>query len=114
MQGTTIGLDLAKHWFQVHAAVDTNGQVAVRRKPRRIELLAVFQSLPPCLVGMKACATAQHWARELTKLGHMVRLMPPAYSASSTPGIFGFSDRRGIARRHSKDFCSQPPHRRRK
>ena len=78
MQVTTIGLDLAKHWFQVHG-VDANGQVAVRRKLRRSELLAFFQSLPPCLVGMEACATAHHWARELTKLGHTVRLMPPAY-----------------------------------
>jgi len=78
MQITTIGLDLAKHWFQVHG-VDANGQVAVRRKLRRSELLAFFRSLPPCLVGMEACATAHHWARELTKLGHTVRLMPPAY-----------------------------------
>ena len=78
MQITTIGLDLAKHWFQVHG-VDANGQVAVRRKLRRSELLAFFQSSPPCLVGMEACATAHHWARELTKLGHTVRLMPPAY-----------------------------------
>lgn len=78
MQITTIGLDLAKHWFQVHG-VDANGQVAVRRKLRRSELLAFFQSLPPCLVGMEACATAHHWARKLTKLGHTVRLMPPAY-----------------------------------
>jgi transposase len=78
MQITTIGLDLAEHWFQVHG-VDANGQVAVRRKLRRSELLAFFRSLPPCLVGMEACATAHHWARELTKLGHKVRLMPPAY-----------------------------------
>ena len=78
MQVTTIGLDLAKHWFQVHG-VDASGQVAVRRKLRRSELPAFFQSLSPCLVGMEACATAHYWARELTKLGHTVRLMPPAY-----------------------------------
>src|ERR1700758_4520490 len=78
MQVTTIGLDLAKHWFQVHG-VDANGAVAVRRKLRRSEVLSFFQSLPPCLVGMEACATAHHWARELTKLGHTVKLMPPAY-----------------------------------
>jgi transposase len=78
MQITTIGLDLAKHWFQVHG-VDANGQVAVRRKLRRSEVLNFFRSLSPCLVGMEACATAHHWARELTKLGHTVRLMPPAY-----------------------------------
>ena len=62
MQLTTIGLDLAKHWFQVHG-VDAHGQVAVRRKLRRSELLAFFQSLPPCQIGMEACATAHHWAR---------------------------------------------------
>ena len=78
MQVTTIGLDLAKHWFQVHG-IDGSGAVAVRRKLRRSEVLSLFQSLPPCLVGMEACATAHYWARELTKLGHRVRLMPPAY-----------------------------------
>jgi transposase len=75
---STIGLDLAKHWFQVHG-VDAGGTVRVRRKLRRSEVLAFFQSLPPCLVGMEACATAHHWARELTALGHTVKLMPPAY-----------------------------------
>ena len=58
---TAIGLDLAKHWFQVHG-VDASGQVVVRRKLRRGEVLAFFQSLPPCLVGMEACATAYPWA----------------------------------------------------
>ena len=78
MQITTIGLDLAKHWFQVHG-VDADGQVVVRRKLRRSEVLAFFQPLPPSLIGMEACATAHHWARELTALGHEVKLMPPAY-----------------------------------
>lgn len=78
MQITTIGLDLAKHWFQVHG-VDENGAVAVRRKLRRSEVLSFFQSLSPCLVGIEACATAHYWARELIKLGHEVKLMPPAY-----------------------------------
>ena len=78
MQITTIGLDLAKHWFQVHG-VDANGQVVIRRKLRRGEVLAFFQSLTPCLVGMEACATAHYWARELSALGHTVKLMPPAY-----------------------------------
>ena len=68
MQITTIGLDIAKHWFQVHG-VDTSGQVVVRRKLRRSEVLAFFQSLLPCLIGMEACATAHHWARELVALG---------------------------------------------
>src|ERR1700760_8957 len=78
MQVTTIGLDLAKHWFQVHG-VDESGAVAIRRKLRRSEVLNFFQSLPPCLVGIEACATAHYWARELIKLGHEVKLMPPAY-----------------------------------
>jgi transposase len=78
MQITTIGLDLAKHWFQVHG-VDTNGQVVVRRRLWRSEVIAYFRSLEPRLVGMEACATSHHWARELIALGHTVKLMPPAY-----------------------------------
>ena len=78
MQITTIGLDLAKSVFQIHA-VDRAGQVALRKKLRRAELLAFFEALPPCLVGMEACATGHHWAREISALGHDVRLMPPAY-----------------------------------
>src|SRR3954452_16517145 len=77
-QITTIGLDLAKNVFQVHG-VDAAGKVVVRKALRRAELLRFFERLPPCLIGMEACGTAHHWARELTKLGHTVRLMPPAY-----------------------------------
>jgi transposase len=75
---TTVGLDLAKHIFQVHAVGET-GQVVTRKRLRRTEVLAFFASLPPGLIGMEACATSHHWARELTKLGHTVKLMPPAY-----------------------------------
>jgi transposase len=78
MKISTIGLDLAKIWFQVHG-VDADGKVIVRRRLRRSEVLTYFQSIEPCLVGMEACATAHHWARELTALGHQVKLMPPAY-----------------------------------
>ena len=78
MQVTTVGLDLAKHWFQVHG-VDAGGQVAIRRKLRRSEVIGFFKSLSPCLVGIEACATAHHWSRELIALGHEVKLMPPAY-----------------------------------
>jgi transposase len=78
MQITTVGLDLAKHIFQVHA-VDETDQVVVRKRLRRTEVLSFFASVPPCLIGMEACATAHHWARELTGLGHTVKLMPPAY-----------------------------------
>ncbi len=77
-QVTTIGLDLAKTVFQVHG-VDAVGTVLVRKQLRRGDVLRFFGRLSPCLVGMEACATAHHWARELTKLGHTVRLMPPAY-----------------------------------
>jgi transposase len=75
----TIGLDLAKKVFQVHG-VDGSGEVTVRRALRRSQVLGFFGKLPPCLVGMEACATAHYWARELSKLGHRVRLIPPAYA----------------------------------
>jgi transposase len=75
MQITTIGLDIAKNVFQVHG-IDATEKVVVRKQLRRSQVLAFFKALPPCLVGMEACATAHYWARELTKLGHQVRLMP--------------------------------------
>ena len=75
---STIGLDLAKHVFQVHG-VDEQGNVVVRKVLRRGAVLKLFAELSPCTVGIKACSTAHYWARELTALGHMVRLMPPAY-----------------------------------
>jgi transposase len=75
---TTIGLDIAKSVFQVHG-VDAGGQVVLRRQLKRRSVLAFFQKLPPCLVGIEACASAHHWSRELQALGHTVRLMPPAY-----------------------------------
>jgi transposase len=71
-------LDLAKSVFQVHA-VDADGQIVAKKKLRRAEVLKFFQALPPCMVGMEACATAHYWARELAALGHDVRLMSPAY-----------------------------------
>jgi transposase len=78
MHPTTIGLDLAKHVFQVHG-VDAAGKVIIRKKLRRSELVEFFKKLPACLVGMEACGTAHYWGRELSSLGHDVRLMPPAY-----------------------------------
>lgn len=74
----TIGLDLAKHVFQVHA-IDAAGRVVISRALRRKDVLAFFERLPLCLIGMEACGSAHHWARQLMKLGHDVRLMPPAY-----------------------------------
>src|SRR6202047_817467 len=75
---TTIGLDIAKSVFQVHG-VDAAGAVVIRRQLKRRSVLAFFQKLPPCLVGIEACASSHHWSRELQALGHTVRLMPPAY-----------------------------------
>ncbi len=74
----TIGVDLAKNVFQVHG-VDAEGGVVFRRQLRRRQVLPFFRKQGPCLVGMEACATAHHWAREIGALGHEVRLMPPRY-----------------------------------
>lgn len=76
---TAIGVDLAKSVFQVHG-VDAEGAVVLRRQVRRNQMLAFFQRLAPCLIGMEACAGAHHWARQLGRLGHDVRLMPPPYA----------------------------------
>jgi len=75
---TTVGLDIAKSIFQVHG-IDAEGNVLVRRRLKRRYVLAFFQKLSPCLVGIEACASSHHWSRELQALGHRVRLMPPAY-----------------------------------
>jgi len=74
----TIGLDIAKSVFQVHG-IDGEGQVVVQKRLTRRKLLPFFERLSPCLVGLEACAAAHHWGRELSKLGHDVRLMPPSY-----------------------------------
>jgi len=75
MQIATIGLDIAKNVFQVHG-IDAAENVVVRKQLRRGQVIAFFEALPPCLVGLEACATSHYWARELAKLGHEVRLMP--------------------------------------
>ena len=75
---TTIGLDLAKNVFQVHG-VDELGEVAIRRQLRRRQVMPFFEKLPHCLIGVEACPTSHHWARELQALGHEVRIMPAAY-----------------------------------
>jgi transposase len=75
MQITTIGLDIAKNVFQVHG-IDAAEKVVVRRQLRRGQVMRFFEALAPCLIGLEACASAHHWARELMKLGHEVRLMP--------------------------------------
>src|SRR5436309_12670849 len=75
MQITTIGLDIAKNVFQVHG-IDAAEKVGVRKQLRRGQMMKFFAAVPPCLIGMEACASAHYWARELTKLGHEVRLLP--------------------------------------
>ena len=78
MDVTTIGIDLAKDVFQVHG-IDAAGGVVVRKALRRAQVLPFFAKLSPCLVGMEACGTSHHWARELVALGHTVKMMPPTY-----------------------------------
>ena len=78
MEITTIGLDLAKNVFQVHG-INGVGEVVVRKTLRRAQMIRYFARLDPCLVGIEACGTSHYWAREIGKLGHEVRLMPPAY-----------------------------------
>jgi transposase len=75
---TTIGLDIAKSVFQLHG-IDAEGNVVVRRQLKRRYVLGFFQKLPPCLVGLEACASSHYWSREIKARGHTVRLMPPAY-----------------------------------
>ena len=73
--GQTIGLDIAKSVFQVHG-IDAEGGAVIRRQLKRRHVVAFFQKLPPCLVGIEACASSHHWSRELRALGHTARLMP--------------------------------------
>ena len=75
---TSVGLDIAKTWFQAHGA-DGEGKPVFRRKLRRDQVLRFFKDLPATTIGMEACSTAHHWARQLTGLGHRVRLIPPQY-----------------------------------
>ena len=78
MNVTTIGIDLAKSVFQLHG-VDADCEIVFRKKLRRSAVLEFLRDVPPCLVGLEACATAHYWAREIGALGHDVRLIPPAY-----------------------------------
>jgi transposase len=78
MEISTVGLDLAKNVFPIHG-VDASGRIVIRKAIRRSQVLPLFAKLPPCVVGIEACGTSHHWARELLALGHDVRLMPPAY-----------------------------------
>jgi transposase len=75
----TIGLDIAKSVFQVHG-IDAAGQVVIRRQLKRRFVLSFFEKLPPCLVGIEACASSHHWSRELQALGLTVRLMSRSHA----------------------------------
>ena len=76
MKITTVGIDLAKNFFQVHG-VDEHCKVVLRKQLRRDQMAVFFANLPPCLIGMEACGSAHHWARKLQGMGHKVRLMAP-------------------------------------
>lgn len=78
MQITTVGVDLAKNVFQVHA-VDAHGKTVLKKQLKREQMAPFFAKLPPCLIGMEACGSAHHWARKLQTMGHTVRLMPPQF-----------------------------------
>ncbi len=78
MEITTIGINIAKSVFQFHG-IDATGQTVLQKKLRRNAVLDTLAKLPPCLIGIEACATSHHWSREITALGHEVKLIPPAY-----------------------------------
>jgi transposase len=78
MKITTVGIDLAKNVFQIHAT-DERGKSVLKKQLKRDQMASFFVNLPPCLVGMEACASAHHWARKLQSFGHTVRLMAPQF-----------------------------------
>src|SRR5450759_3967282 len=108
MQITTIGLDIAKNVFQVHG-IDATEKVVVRKQLRRRQVMAFFEVLAPCLIGMEACETAPYWARELTKLGHEVRLMPAkdvkAYVKRNKNDAADVSSTLGVLAAHDRALC---------
>lgn len=85
----TIGLDIAKSVFQAHG-VDAAGQPIIRRQLKRRYVLTFFQKLPPCLVGIEACASSHHWSREIKALGHTVRLMLHQLNDEQTGAVVSY------------------------
>jgi transposase len=85
MKITTIGIDLAKNVIQVHG-VDERGRTVLRKQLKRAQVTAFFANLEPCLIGMEACGSAQHWARKLAGFGHEVRLMAPQFVKAYVKG----------------------------
>lgn len=102
MKIKTVGIDLAKNVFQVHG-VNEHGKAILRKQPRRDQVAVFFENLPPCLVGMEACASAHHWARKLATLGHTVRLMAPQFEKKKPP-CGGFWRRRASNSRMDRPF----------
>jgi transposase len=102
---TTIDLDIAKHVSQVHG-VDAAGNVTIKRRLRRSEVLTFFARLQPTLIGIEACPTSHYWARELSTMGHNVKLMPPHYVKGSTPLRFSEFEGRPNLTRH-RNFIQQ-------
>src|SRR5215470_14819709 len=96
MQVSTIGVDLAKNVFQVHG-VDSAGKVVISRQLRRKQVIDFLSKIPPCLVGMEACGTAHHWAREVSKLG--------SYRASDAAEL-----REGLCKTVEKRCCRRSRH----
>jgi len=86
MEITTIGIDLAKSVFQVHA-VDQHGKVALKKQLKRGQMSEFFASLPTCLIGREACGSAHYWARKLQAFGHTVKLMAPQFVKPYVKGI---------------------------
>ena len=112
MEITTVGIDLAKNVFQVHA-IGSTGEVLVRRALRRDQVIPFFSKLPRCLIGMEACGTSHHWARELVGLGNEVRLMPDAFVPGG-PVIMALDDngsrpQRGIPNLIPPSATHSPP-----
>jgi hypothetical protein len=106
---TAIGLDLAKNVFQVHR-IDAEGKIIARRQLHRGGVLKFFKGLSPCLVGLEACGTAQHWAREIAALGHTVRLMPSPYAKPMTSAARQMQRmRKQSARRPPRPPCTSWP-----
>ncbi len=107
----TIGLDVAKHVFQVHG-IDSAGAIIIRRKLRREDVVGFFTALSPCLIGVEACATGHHWARILMALRHEVRLMPASYVKPYVKlwrGEHNLTSARGQRLTAESDFDSRLP-----
>jgi transposase len=105
MQGTTLGIDLAKNIFQLHG-VDERGNVALQKRVTRNKLRETVAQLPPCLIGMEACASAHFWAREFQHLGHTVKLISPQFVKPSVKGKMTVGTQRRSVKRCPGRTCA--------